>query len=204
MNPHFVAPRVAVETMPATMSTFYLVRHAHADWTPDEARPLSVQGQKAANRVADVLQEYPIGAIYSSPFQRARQTIAPLAVRLNLPVHIEPGLRERRLGNSATEDFFRAVKETWQTPSFAHPGGESNAAAQERGMATVRRLQAQRAAGHIVLSTHGNLLALILQAFDPSLDFAFWKSLTMPDIYVLSFGQAGKVNMGRLWQENVV
>ena len=36
---------------------------------------------------------------------------------------------------------------------------------------------------HIVLSTHGNLLALILQTFDPSVDFVFWKSLTMPDIY---------------------
>ena len=182
------------------MSTFYLVRHAHADWAPDENRPLSIQGCKDANRVAGILQKYPIGAIYSSPFQRARQTIAPLAARLNLPVHIEPELRERRLGNSSTEDFFKAVEEAWQTPSFAHPEGESNAAAQGRGMAIVRRLQKQHVAEHVVLSTHGNLMALILQGFDPSIGFAFWKSLTMPDIYALSFGQAGKVGMSRLWQ----
>lgn len=203
MDPCFVALRHATATMQSAMSTFYLVRHAHADWTPGEDRPLSVQGYKDANRVADMLQAYPVGAIYSSPFLRARQTIVPLAVRLNLPVHIEPDLRERRLGNSSTEDFFRAVKETWQTPSFAHPAGESNAAAQKRGMATVRRLQKQPAAAHIVLSTHGNLLALILQAFDPAIGFSFWKSLTMPDIYALSFGQAGEVTMSRLWQENV-
>jgi 2,3-bisphosphoglycerate-dependent phosphoglycerate mutase len=185
------------------MSTFYLVRHAHAHWTADENRPLSAQGYKDAHRVADILQKYPIGAFYSSPFQRARQTIAPLAARLNLPVHIEPDLRERRLGNSVTRNFFKAVEETWHTPSFAHPAGESNAAAQERGLAIVSRLRKRHVAEHVVLSTHGNLMALILQGFDPSIDFAFWKALTMPDIYALNFGQAGKVSMRRLWQENV-
>ena len=54
---------------------------------------------------------------------------------------------------------------------------------------------------HIVLSTHGNLMALILQVFDPSLDFAFWKSLTMPDLYTLNFSQAGEAAIDRLWQE---
>ena len=185
------------------MSTFYLVRHAHTAWTPDENRPLSVQGTEDAGRVADILQRVPIGAIYSSPFQRARQTIVPLAARLDLPVHLEPDLRERRLGNSLTEDFFEAVRETWSSPSFAHPQGESNAAAQERGMAVVRRLHRQHVAEHIVLSTHGNLMALILQGFDPAIDFAFWKSLTMPDIYALRLGEAGEVRRSRLWQENV-
>jgi 2,3-bisphosphoglycerate-dependent phosphoglycerate mutase len=183
------------------MSTLYLVRHAYADWTPDENRPLSARGREDADRVADMLQQYPIGAIYSSPFQRARQTIAPLAARLGLPVRIEPGLRERRLGNSSTGDFFKAVQATWQDPSFAHPGGESNGAAQQRGLAVVRRLQERHATEHIVLSTHGNLMALILQGFDPAVDFAFWKSLTMPDIYTLTLGQAGEAAIDRLWQE---
>ena len=71
------------------MDTFYLVRHSHAHWTPDEDRPLSAQGWEDAGRVADVLQEAPIGAIFTSPYRRARQTIAPLAGRLNLP----PGWR---------------------------------------------------------------------------------------------------------------
>jgi 2,3-bisphosphoglycerate-dependent phosphoglycerate mutase len=184
------------------MSTFYLVRHAHANWTPDENRSLSARGREDAGRVANILQQYPIGAIYSSPFQRARQTIAPLANRLGLPVHIEPGLRERRLGNSSTGGFFKAVKATWQNPSFAHPGGESNGAAQRRGLAVVRRLQEQHVAEHIVLSTHGNLMALILQGFDPSVDFVFWKSLTMPDIYTLTLSQVGEAATDRLWQEN--
>lgn len=183
------------------MNIFYLVRHAHADWTPDENRPLSAAGSNAAIRVADILQQYPIRAIYSSPFRRARQTIAPLAARLELPVHMEPELQERRLGNSSPIDFIDAVETTWQNPSFAFPEGESNAAAQRRGLAVIRRLQEQYRAEHIVLSTHGNLLALIMQGFDATVDFAFWKSLAMPDIYTLSFSPAGKVVTRRLWQE---
>lgn len=181
------------------MTAFYLVRHAHADWTPDENRPLSPRGYEDATRVADVLGQYPVSLIHSSPFRRARQTIAPLATRLRLPVHVEPDLRERRLGNISTGGFLEAVEVTWQNPSFVYPDGESNAAAQKRGLAVVRRLQKRYNADHIVLSTHGNLLALIMQAFDPSIDYAFWKSLTMPDIYTLRFSQVGGVVMQRLW-----
>ena len=181
------------------MSTLYLVRHAHADWTPDEDRPLSVRGRDDAVHVADTLSQYPISAIYSSPFLRARETIAPLAGRLGLPVHIEPELQERRLGICTTEDFFGAVEATWRDSSFAHPEGESNAAAQQRGLTVMWRLQQYDATEHMVLSTHGNLLALILQWFNPSVDFAFWKSLTMPDIYTLSFDEVGKAVLGRLW-----
>jgi 2,3-bisphosphoglycerate-dependent phosphoglycerate mutase len=183
------------------MSTLYLIRHAHADWNPDENRSLSVRGFAASDRVADILQPYPIYGIYSSPFQRARQTIAPLANRLRLSVCIEPDLQERKLGEGPFEDFFEAVKATWRDPRFAHPGGESSLAAQHRGLTVVRRLQEQHPTELIVLSTHGNLLALILQAFDTAVDFAFWKSLTMPDIFSLTRSPSGIVTIRRLWQE---
>ena len=183
------------------MSVFYLVRHAHADWTPDENRSLSARGYADAERVADILQPYPIGAIYCSPFRRARETIAPLATRLGLPVRIAPELQERQLGHRATRGFLEMVAATWRDPSFAHPAGESNAAAQRRGLGLVRQLQERRVAEHIVLSTHGNLMALILQGFDAAVDFAFWKSLTMPDIYTLRFSKVDEPVMGRLWRE---
>jgi 2,3-bisphosphoglycerate-dependent phosphoglycerate mutase len=183
------------------MRTLYLVRHAHADWNPDENRSLSARGFKSAQRVADLLQSYPICAIYSSPFQRAQQTIAPLATQLGLAIHIEPDLRERELGKGTFGDFLLAVEATWRDPQFAHPGGESNLVAQRRGLVVVKRLQEQHQTEHLVLSTHGNLLALILQAFDPSVDFTFWKAMTMPDIYSLTWNQSGEAIARRLWRE---
>lgn len=114
---------------------------------------------------------------------------------------MEPDLQERRLGDGVFEDFFKAVETTWQNPSFAHLGGESSTTAQARGMAVMQRLLEKHLREDIVLSTHGNLMALILQAFDSSIDFVFWKSLTMPDIYKLNISQSGKGLVQRLWQE---
>ena len=183
------------------MSTLYFIRHAHADWTPDDNRPLSIQGIENANRVADLLCKYSISAIYSSPARRAYQTITPLAGRLGKAINMEPDLKERRLGDGLFEDFFKAVEVTWWNPLFAHPGGESSVIAQKRGIAVVQRLLEKHPAQHIVLSTHGNLMALIMQVFDPSLDFMFWKSLTMPDVYRLNISQSGEGMMQRLWKE---
>lgn len=183
------------------MNTFYLVRHAHAHWTLDENRPLSTRGRQDARRVADVLQSHPINVIVSSPFARARQTIEPLATRLGLPIQTEFDLRERQLCHGPVDDFLGAVRATWEDPTFAHPGGETNAAAQQRGLALVQRLREAHTAGHIVLGTHGNLMALTLAGLDPTIDFAFWRSLTMPDVYLFNWSPAGEFSMHRLWQE---
>jgi 2,3-bisphosphoglycerate-dependent phosphoglycerate mutase len=119
-------------------------------------------------------------------------------------MQIEPDLEERRLGNGTAVDFFEAVEATWRDPSFAYSGGESNSEAQGRGLAVLQRLRARCKATHIVLSTHGNLMALVLGAFEPAVDFAFWKSLTMPDIYALSLRDVGDPTIARLWQETTV
>jgi 2,3-bisphosphoglycerate-dependent phosphoglycerate mutase len=96
------------------MTHFYLLRHAHADWAPDEQRPLSAEGQKDALRVAELLGKSPITRIYSSPYLRARQTVSPLAERLSLPMHIEPGLRERELGDAPDiTGFYAAMEQVW-------------------------------------------------------------------------------------------
>jgi 2,3-bisphosphoglycerate-dependent phosphoglycerate mutase len=182
--------------------TFYLVRHAQADWTPDEDRPLSTRGYNDAEKVCHALNAFPISAIYSSPYRRARDTIRPLAVQLNLPLRLAPELRERRLGAFEGPDFFHAVEPTWQQPAFAHPGGESNAAAQARGVSFLEGLRREDLPGTVVLSTHGNLLSLILQAYDPSIGFAFWTSLTMPDVYALSVGPKGVAAISRVWSED--
>ena len=75
----------------------YLVRHAHADWQPDETRPLSESGRAAAQAIAGLLSAIPVAAIYSSPAQRSIETVEPLAQRLGIRVDVVPELRERQL-----------------------------------------------------------------------------------------------------------
>ena len=181
------------------MNTFYLVRHAHVDWTPDENRSLSERGHQDAKRAAEILLKFPISVIYSSPYLRARQTIAPLSSRLEIDVEIEADLRERRLSEGSVGDFLKAVEATWEDFTFAHPGGEPNSAAQQRGVAVLSRLDQRHQADHIVISTHGNLLAMMLHHFEPSIDLNFWKSMSFPDIYKLKIKPGGQAIILRMW-----
>ena len=181
------------------MNTYYLVRHAHADWVPDESRSLSAQGMRDAERLAGLLRPLPITAFYSSPYRRAEQTIAPAAAALDLPITLAPGLRERALGDFGGDTFQTAVRTTWENPDFAYPGGETNRAARQRGLIFMEKLQARHTGDHIVLGTHGNLLALIMQGYDPTLGYTFWAGLTMPDLIRLVLDGNALVRYDRLW-----
>jgi len=97
------------------------------------------------------------------------------------------------------DSFMAAVKATWDDPSLAFLGGEPNAAAQRRGVAVILGLSGLHPDQQIAVGTHGNLLALILQRFDPSVGFAFWQLLTMPDVYRLEV-EGDRATRHRLWR----
>jgi broad specificity phosphatase PhoE len=69
----------------------YLVRHAHAGsqkrWSgPDHDRPLSVRGRQQAEGLLDVLRDYPVVRILTSPTVRCRDTVVPLGQLRDVPV----------------------------------------------------------------------------------------------------------------------
>jgi broad specificity phosphatase PhoE len=63
----------------------YLVRHAESlDDSKDSA--LSVDGKSRAARLADILRDAGITAIFATEYQRTADTARPLAARLGIPV----------------------------------------------------------------------------------------------------------------------
>jgi len=56
---------------------------------------LTILGQHQAEQAAEALAREDIRRIIASPYTRALQTAAPLARRLNLPVLVQPQVRER-------------------------------------------------------------------------------------------------------------
>jgi broad specificity phosphatase PhoE len=82
----------------------YLVRHACAgdkrEWPGrDDERPLDEVGVGQAEALAAALGAAPIRRIVSSPTQRCRQSVEPLARRLGLEVELHDSLRsEATLG----------------------------------------------------------------------------------------------------------
>ncbi len=103
------------------------------------------------------------------------------------------------LSAAPVANFLEAVHQTWHDPTFAFRGGESNRTARRRGVQVIESLLDCHPNDHIVVSTHGNLLALILQHYDSSIDVAFWQALTMPDVYQVHLNGKNKVTIERLW-----
>eukprot|EP00980_Cylindrotheca_fusiformis_P015087 scaffold4157_cov136-Cylindrotheca_fusiformis.AAC.37 len=93
----------------------YTMRDRGENWIPTTDRPwdppLTDNGRKIANALGVALPEIleslklpPIGAVYSSPFHRCRQTASELcALNDNVKVRVEPALCE-----SISENWFRS------------------------------------------------------------------------------------------------
>lgn len=107
----FVGVRLAVMGF-TEISTVIVLRHAEKLEASDDT-PLSPQGTARAERLAAMFggatETGAVGAIYSSDLRRARDTAAPLAARLALPVvTLPPGdveallARLRREGRGRT------------------------------------------------------------------------------------------------------
>ena len=54
---------------------------------------------------------------------------------------------------------------------------------------------------HVVISTHGSLLALILNGFDRTFGYDFWSALTFPDVYELTFDDRVMAGARCLWSD---
>jgi 2,3-bisphosphoglycerate-dependent phosphoglycerate mutase len=180
------------------LTTVDLIRHAHADWTPHEDRPLSSQGRVDALTLARRLAETPVDAIYSSPHRRAVETIEPLAWACGLDAVLVDDLRERTLVVPSGASFEDAIAAAWGSPDVGVGGGESNRDAAARGRRVADDAVARHAGGRVVLSTHGNLLALVLNALDPAFGIEAWRALTFPDAWRLTFRDGVFAHFARL------
>jgi phosphohistidine phosphatase len=85
----------------------FVVRHAEAaPGEPDELRPLTDAGRAAARALGDLLAEYDIDAVLSSPLLRARETAEAIARAAGLVA--EP---DERLAPGADADAVREAVE---------------------------------------------------------------------------------------------
>ena len=73
---------IAAPQLNPSHKTIVLVRHAEKDTTvAGSDPPLSAAGRLRADELARLIGDTPLHAIYSTPYQRTRQTVTPLAAR---------------------------------------------------------------------------------------------------------------------------
>ncbi|MGE7926946.1 histidine phosphatase family protein [Lysinibacillus xylanilyticus] len=184
------------------MTVIYFVRHAHSHFTADEYnRPLSDKGFEDRDRVTKLFKNKIIHTIYSSPYNRAVQTVEGIAQEHKLQINTIDSLKERILSTENILDFDAAIQQVWSHPNFAFEGGESNEIAMQRAISTLQKIILAHPNDNIVIGTHGNVMALIMQYFDPKYDYSFWKKLSMPDVYQLTFQHSVLRDVQRIWQE---
>ncbi|USK52910.1 histidine phosphatase family protein [Cytobacillus solani] len=182
------------------LTKLYFVRHAHSIYTADEwKRPLSDKGFLDADKVTKLLEAEKVDYVISSPYKRAIQTVEGIAKYIGKEIIIEDGFIERILSVEPVEDFDLAVQKVWHEPSFSWIGGESNQAAQTRGIHATFQILDRFEGNNIVIGTHGNIMVLIMNFFDGKYNFEFWKELSMPDIYTLEFDNGKLRDVKRLF-----
>lgn len=169
-----------------------LVRHAlsvprTADGPDEFTRPLAPDGFGQALALADSLIVPRPAAVWSSPYLRAIQTVAPAAHALRLEVRTQWELREWDDGLAFTDDWMPHYEHSWADPSFARPGGESMDQLTDRAVAALRALAGQYAGKRVLVGSHGTFVARALCGFGAAVDRLLWQRMPMPAVYCLRF-----------------
>jgi broad specificity phosphatase PhoE len=142
------------------------VSNARGCFAESDEAPITERGRDQARAAAaHIAQHFEPLRLIASPMQRARQTAEILASQLQLPVEIEPELREREVGGMRGQPYeaMRCAAEfdarrpwLWRPPA-----GESLLDVQARAVRVLRVLLRKHAGDDVVIVSHqGTILAV--------------------------------------------
>jgi len=129
---------------------------------------LSAEGRAQAGRLAGRLALEPIRAVQTGPLERARETAAPIAARLNLAPEVAPALNEIDFGAWTGRPFDALDGDPdwarWNaTRSLARPpGGETMLEVQARMTAHIEGLRAAYRDAAVALVSHCDVIRATL------------------------------------------
>lgn len=154
-------------------NTYILIRHSYSDYsTDDRNRPLSTQGIESLRHLKR-LDAYPIDYFFSSPYKRAFDTVSKYFVDREADISLDERLIERKVSSSYIGDdkFLTSIEYLWENPDESFAGGESNNEALQRILAFVKEMEQTYNDKTILVSSHGNLIGILLHFFDERFGF---------------------------------
>lgn len=168
----------------------FLLRHAEsADPTifhgAESDVELSDRGRRQAEVVAALLAAERPDAVVSSAMLRARLTAGPIAAACDLPLRIEPGLHERRVGalsgtpTGVREGVWPDTLRRWLEGDvgYAPPGAESFADIRDRVLPVWQRLTEPPTGQTLVIVAHGVVVKVLLLTLLEGWGVADWPRL---------------------------
>lgn len=178
------------------MTRLILIRHGETDWNVEGRYqgqadpPLNARGLEQAYQLANKLVGQKMDLLYTSPLKRAAQTAEILAAALDVPLFIEPRLREIHQGDWQTRlrseiaSLYPETFQRWETePWEVHPpGGEHLTQVQERVNAALDELAARHPGQTVGIVTHRVPIALIKMRYQ-KLDPDIVRTIDLPNTY---------------------
>ncbi|EGJ11911.1 MULTISPECIES: histidine phosphatase family protein [Rubrivivax] len=155
-----------------------VLRHGETDWNVGQRIQgqldigLNGVGRWQAGRAAAALLDEGLQAIYSSDLARAADTAAAISRATGLPVHPEPGLRERGFGRFEGLTFAE-IQQRWpedalrwrrRDPDWGAEGGERLADFYGRAVAAALAIAARHPGQTVALVAHGGVLDCLYRA----------------------------------------
>ncbi|HUN29062.1 MAG TPA: histidine phosphatase family protein [Alphaproteobacteria bacterium] len=160
-----------------------LIRHGEAEPMPaseavhpkDVDMPLSARGREQAAALALRLAHRGIGAIYSSPLRRTRETADALAAATGLPVAEDGRLREVEIAGVGPVAMHDLAEIAIAQGGWSHlPGTESSQAIRERMTAGIDAVIAAHGGARVAVFTHaGAINAYVASLLGLKSDFFF-------------------------------
>lgn len=175
----------------ARCTAVYFVRHAQANYQNhvDRARELTEKGMADRALVTEFLSDKGISCVYSSPYCRAIDTVAPLAQRRGLAVTPVEDFRERSVDDAWIDDFDSFARRQWADFNFKREGGESLSEVQARNIAALNAVVRAHPGEAVAIGSHGTALSTVIHFFNPSFGYAEFEKIrpVMPWIAKFTF-----------------
>lgn len=184
------------------MTTFLLIRHGMTDAVGrfiTGRRPgvrLNEQGGRQVEKLADVLSDARIAAVYSSPLERALETAQPIARTQGLETQVRDGLLEVDFGaweGCSFEELSRLPG--WKAfNSFRSqvrpPGGEHMLDVQRRMVGEMEDLLRRHPGESIALISHGDVIrAAIAHYLGVPLDLFLRLEISPASVSAIQLGE---------------
>jgi len=191
-----------------------LVRHGETYWNKegfvqggDSDIELNDTGLEQARKLAAFLKNEPVTAILSSPLQRAIATAEVIASHHQLPIEIDQGLRELKVGDlegmsisNLRTTFSQFLMQRWQDgEAIKLPNGESLVELQQRAWKVIEGLLERHKTSPehsedttvVVVSHYFVTLAIILKALNLPLDYFIKFKVDLGGVSILEFRDYG-------------
>ena len=192
---------------PSLPTMILMVRHGRTPTTgkvlPGRAKGLhlSDDGIAEAKRVAERIAEMKkVAAIYASPLERTRETAAPIAKALGLPVVTHKGLLECDFGDWTGASLSSLMKKKeWTTvqraPSaFRFPDGESFTEMQTRMVSTLDEIRRAHPGKVVVCVSHADpIKAALAHAMGTHLDLFQRIVVSTCSVSAVAYADSGPV-----------